>query len=308
VRPSSNSTSPCKRTHIPRNFKGSGPETPRTLTDGPVADSTDASILSALTRAAAAPAGLPLFASKTAAGLFPPTAPGRTAARRAVDAGYLTTTVENKTELGTVTVKGLDRLLAEANPKPVLDDFVRVLERRESQVAALAAAAKDMTEELAAMKRVVAAVMPRVVGGKLNSANPLTPFPEGKGEPEPDFSPFPSGKGARGVGAISSAILTRLADWADTAGEDCPLPVLYRDLPGRTSVGTFHDAIRELHAAGSIYLHPWTGPLYALPEPTLALLVGHEVAYYASDRNEKGDMKKEKWETDRRTRPFVGVT
>ena len=268
-----------------------------------MADSTDASILTALTRAAAAPAGFPLFASKTSAGLFPATAPGRTAARRAADAGYLTTTVENKTELGTVTVKGLDHLLAEANPKPVLDDFVRVLERRESQVAALAAAAKDMTEELAAMKRVVAAVMPKVMSGRLSSPHPLTPVPEGKGEQ--DFSPFPQGTGAGGLGGF---ILARLTDWADTAGEDCPLPVLYRDLPGRTSVGAFHDAIRELHANGSIYLHPWTGPLYALPEPTLALLVGHEVAYYASDRKEKGEMKMEKGVADRRTRSPVGVT
>jgi len=29
---------------------------------------------------------------------------------------------------------------------------------------------------------------------------------------------------------------------------------------------------------------PWTGPLYDLPEPHFALLVGHEVAYYASSR------------------------
>ena len=28
----------------------------------------------------------------------------------------------------------------------------------------------------------------------------------------------------------------------------------------------------------------WTGPLYAIPEPPLALLVGHEIAYYASPR------------------------
>jgi hypothetical protein len=53
--------------------------------------------------------------------------------------------------------------------------------------------------------------------------------------------------------------------------------------PGLT-IGAFHDALRRLRDAGSIHLHPWTGPLYALPEPPLALLVGHEIAYYASIR------------------------
>ena len=31
-------------------------------------------------------------------------------------------------------------------------------------------------------------------------------------------------------------------------------------------------------------VHPWTGPMYEMPEPSFALLVGHEVAYYASYR------------------------
>jgi hypothetical protein len=45
--------------------------------------------------------------------------------------------------------------------------------------------------------------------------------------------------------------------------------------------------LRSLHDRERIYLHPWTGPLYALPEPAFALLIGHEVAYYASLRNDK---------------------
>ncbi len=39
-----------------------------------------------------------------------------------------------------------------------------------------------------------------------------------------------------------------------------------------------------MHQAGRIYVHPWTGPLHELPEPAYALLVGHEIAYYASLR------------------------
>jgi hypothetical protein len=69
--------------------------------------------------------------------------------------------------------------------------------------------------------------------------------------------------------------------------EDCPLPELYRSArqayPTLT-IGQFHDSLRQLHERAQIYLHPWTGPLYEIPEPALALLVGHEIAYYASTR------------------------
>jgi hypothetical protein len=68
---------------------------------------------------------------------------------------------------------------------------------------------------------------------------------------------------------------------------DCPLPDLFRRarlLVPTLTLGQFHDGLRELHEREQIYLHPWTGPLYELPEPALALLVGHEVAYYASLR------------------------
>jgi hypothetical protein len=73
----------------------------------------------------------------------------------------------------------------------------------------------------------------------------------------------------------------------DDARGDCPLSQLYRWAQTRNadlSIGTFHDALRLLHERQRIYLHPWTGPLYDLPEPHFALLVGHEVAYYASSR------------------------
>ena len=82
---------------------------------------------------------------------------------------------------------------------------------------------------------------------------------------------------------LAAAVLARLSDWAASAnaGEDCPLPELFRSLTTREpppTIGEFHDCLRKLHADGSVNLHPWTGPLYALPEPAYALLVGHGVA------------------------------
>ncbi len=46
-------------------------------------------VLAALARAAADPAGPPLFASKSEAGLFPATAAGKLAAQKAQDDGHL---------------------------------------------------------------------------------------------------------------------------------------------------------------------------------------------------------------------------
>jgi hypothetical protein len=91
---------------------------------------------------------------------------------------------------------------------------------------------------------------------------------------------------------LAGAVVAHLADWAASAGaaQDCPLPDLYRALAVREhppTIGAFHDCLRHLHAARQVYLHPWTGPLYALPEPAFALLVGHEVAFYASWRSDK---------------------
>ena len=71
------------------------------------------------------------------------------------------------------------------------------------------------------------------------------------------------------------------------ASGDCPLPELFRRARAASpslTIGAFHDGLRRLHQQQQIYLHPWTGPLYELPEPALALLVGHEIAYYASSR------------------------
>lgn len=81
----------------------------------------------------------------------------------------------------------------------------------------------------------------------------------------------------------------QLAAWVDVGSlGDCPLPELFRRLQvhdADLTIGVFHDRLRLLHQGGKIYLHPWTGPLYEMPEPAYALLVGHEIAYYASLRD-----------------------
>jgi hypothetical protein len=90
------------------------------------------------------------------------------------------------------------------------------------------------------------------------------------------------------VESLLQSLRKHLESWqAAESLEDCPLPELYhsaRRACATLTIGLFHDGIRTLHERKQIYLHPWTGPLYEIPEPALALLVGHEIAYYASMR------------------------
>jgi hypothetical protein len=87
-------------------------------------------------------------------------------------------------------------------------------------------------------------------------------------------------------------LLQHLAWWhMNGPTGDCPIPELYqraRATPYLVTLGLFHDGLRSLHEQQRIYLHPWTGPLCDIPQPECALLVGHEVAYYASLRNDGG--------------------
>jgi hypothetical protein len=240
-------------------------------TDADVADPIDSLMVSALACAAAEPRGKPLLSGKSGEGFFPATAAGKTAARRACDAGWFAFGSDGKTAV--ITAQGLDQLIARQNPKPILDDFVRVLEAREKQVTHVLTTCREMVDQLAALRRVVEAVLPKVTVQRTvtNRAFPVAETWES-----------PRGVQTAVRVGVTESILSQLSSYAATVGEDCPLPLLFRDLPEPTTVGGFHDALRTLHAQGRIRLHPWTGPLYQLPEPGLSLLVGHEVAYYAS--------------------------
>lgn len=226
-----------------------------------MADKLTQQILDALSRAAADPGGVPLVASKAEPGLFPAIPAAKAAAQKAVADGLLKS-IDARPKFYTLTDAGWAFLLTAANPKQVLEDFVRVLEARQGEVNDLLAAARRMAESLVGLREAVTRVLPKVTTNRVSSES---------------TSPPPTD--------LADALLSRLSDWAATAGEDCPLPDLYRR-SGAASVGAFHDALRRLHDRGAVYLHPWTGPLYALPEPAFALLVGHGVAYYASTRTD----------------------
>src|SRR5262249_38531966 len=148
-----------------------------------------------------------------APGLFPATAAARQAAQRARDDGLIAAAgpaPDGKPERASfaVTDKGRAWLIDHTSPRQVLDDVARAVERRHDQLDGLIAAARSLQAELAALKALVAGVLPRVAG------------PARAAEWRADLR-------------------QHLAQWhAGGAPGDCPLPELYRRLtathPGLT--------------------------------------------------------------------------
>ena len=248
-----------------------------------MADPATRKLLAALTAAAADPAGVPLYTSKREPGLFAGPA-GKPVAAKALADGLLelvpATGLRPGREVAAVTPAGLAYLARHASPKDVLDDFVRVLEARQADVRRLTAEAGRLADGLCGLKTAVAAVLPRVTAAPVDRTGPL---------PREATMTAVTAAGPRAATDLAGPLLGRLADWSLSAqaGQDCPLPELFRSLSTLEvppTVGQFHDALRALAAAGRVYLHPWTGPLYALPEPEYAVMHGHNVAYYASRR------------------------
>jgi hypothetical protein len=235
-----------------------------------LADKSTQLVLEALSRAIADPAGVPLFTQKATPGLFNATSLARQAAQRCMEQNLLRvvrTEPCGKTvqEVCAITPKGLDHLLTHSNPRHVLEDLVRAVEARERQLGEMVVSARQAQAHLEGMRELTATVL-RHLGQVAPAAN------------------------SSSIATVAQEILKYLDDWhTGNAAKDCPLPNLFRALTANTpllTVGQFHDALRHLHEQRQVYLHPWTGPLYDLPEPAFALLEGHEVSYYASLRHE----------------------
>ncbi len=234
-----------------------------------MADKPDSLILEALSRAMADPSGAPLHGTKASPGLFGTTQASREAAQRCKDEGYLHVVrkeASGKTprELCSLTEKGLAYLLSQLSPRQAIERFIESLDARHQQIGELVATACRTEQLFSDLKATAEKVLAEL-----------------KQSPQPNLP-------RNGSETWKIAIRTFLTRWeAERPIEDCPLPELYRraqqDSPALT-IGRFHDGLRELVEGQELYLHPWSGPLYDLPEPACALMSGHEVAYYASLR------------------------
>lgn len=232
-----------------------------------------APIIDALERAVTEPDGLPLVASKAAPGLFPSTAAGKKDAEGARLAGYFDvvrreTRGKTAIEFVGLTEKGLAALLEHVQPKPVLAALLAAIERCEKRLDSWVDEVKKNRTSLDGLKTLAEKVLTHLA------------------KPEATLPPWSRNGHSHDPKA---KIVEILRSWA-ASGKlgDQPLPDLFEAVRGsspKLTLGQFHDALRSLHETQTIYLHPWTGPLYELPKPIFSLLVGHEIGYYASLRN-----------------------
>jgi hypothetical protein len=243
-----------------------------------LADKSTQLVLDGLGRGLVEPAGFPLHGTKAVPGLFPSTAAGKRAAQRCLNENwirFIRTVARGRTtvEVCAVTDSGLAFLMSQVSPKQVLEDLVRALEARQGQVSELEATAEQTQNTLKALKGTAAKVLQEM--HRRDSSLALE---------DVKLAALDHPSSASWTGAL----LDHLTGWQRSKPfEDCPLPDLYRQALSERpllTIGHFHDGLRALHEREEIYLHPWTGPLYQIPEPPFALLIGHEIAYYASRR------------------------
>lgn len=238
------------------------------------ADKSVALMVEGLSRAATAPQGVPLFGQRKTPGLFARTAAAQTAARRCLDTGYLQVVgVETKGksafDLCTITEKGVSFLLRQTSPQSVLESLSHAITAQGAASPQLVAEVQSCQETYATLEQQLGHLVTHL--HQPAATNGAVPHLNGNGKPQANVD-------WRGF------VVPFLREWeSKRPHQDCPLPELYRHLchhaPDLT-IGQFHDGLRQMFAAGQVRLYPWTGPLHELPEPALALLVGHAVAFY----------------------------
>jgi len=244
--------------------------------------------------------------------MFPASASGREAAKLAQQLGFVRlltdeTSGKQTARLWTISEAGLVHWHRQTDPARAVQALADAIAGCRHELAELGKRTQACQEYLSRLSCAVENAFssskdtahPPIKASAVSSsrASPLTlpSPPEAGGEGKRVRHPETDGEGNRarstwsGNGTIAAeaanAILECLRGWRDAG--DCPLPVLFEKVRAACadmSLGAFHDALRTLRDRGAIHLHPWTGPLYELPDPTVALLAGHEIAYYASAR------------------------
>ncbi len=197
--------------------------------------------------------GLRLFAAGKAAGVF---GQRSAAAQRAAELllEHRLIAMADDGAACEITPAGAEWLREHENPRVLLEDLLRATEAQLAEFQGLAALCKNHAE--------------RLDGQRANLAELLARLPA---------SP-------KAAAAAENAALEILAEFGRLGRPGaCTVAELFERLRARRlplTVGQFHDTLRTLRNAGRVRLSAWTGPLYELPEPALALLVGHEVLYY----------------------------
>jgi len=224
----------------------------------------DALIEAGLRKAFMEPGGCLLHVGRDGeTGMFATNAVGRRAATKALQEGLIEPVKEN--EPVKLTSKGREKLTQWLNPKTMLEDFVRALEQRQDLARQTLKSVQAQAEQLDRLRQGLAEL--RILLGE-------TP-PVKSDSAATSQDPF-----AGELLGLTRVILVR---HESRSRADLLLCELWEGLKAarpELTIGRFHDLLRQWHSEGYIALHPWTGPLYQMPRPELALLCGHEIASY----------------------------
>lgn len=198
-----------------------------------------------------------LFGSGQTGGLLPSRTPAnRQLAQSLAERGFIRIRHIQGTERCEITKQGKQWLIDHEEPWILLEDLLTATERLQEKIDALLDVCQDQKETLRRQHQDICSVLETV---------------------------FRSHPDTRATGY--SERIQSLLDAYAAAGHStsCSVDELYRllrETDPQLTIGRFHDELRKLHEAGLVRFTPWTGPLYELPEPSLALLIGHEVLYY----------------------------
>jgi len=208
-------------------------------------------MLAGLRRLLAEP-GAKLFGGGRSRGVFAQrTVAAERAASLLIDHGYLEA---DETGACRMTPLGLRWLSENDEVKTLLEDVLRSAETQRERLESIAEACLKEATRLAQQRMAVATLLARM----------------GSAQADADV--------------YDDAVLQELEQFRRVGAlADCSAAELFHRLEERgldVTIGRFHDSLRRLREAGRLRLAPWTGPLYELPEPALALLIGHEVLYY----------------------------
>lgn len=247
-------------------------------------------ITAALARALAAPGGLPLVGGRQAS-LFAATAGGKQAAAAALEAGLLEpvrSEVKGRTAtpICVLSERGLEFLKAQAADPAVLRQLLVAVESCGRELSRLGQAVTELGQSFSHVHRLLASLtkVEEPVCSQHGERNGQAEL--GRDSPSGTATEADAVKWDQAV--WHQAVAAELERWQlERGGMDCPLPVLWRraqQVDPTVTLGNFHDLIRRWHQSHWVHVHPWTGPLHELPEPGIALLVGHAVIYYVSRR------------------------
>lgn len=196
--------------------------------------------------------GAKLFGSGRARGVFPQRT---TAAERAAgllsSRGFLEV---DDTGACRITPLGVKWLAENDEVKTLLEDVLRSAETQRERLESIAESCLKEATRLAQQRMAVSSILARI------------------------------GPASADADSLDDAVLEALQmQKRGPSQADCSVADVYATLSKQgveASIGRFHDSLRRLREAGRLRLAPWTGPLYELPQPALALLIGHEVLYY----------------------------